>query len=98
MRLGDLAVYYCAAVSVLFIVAYSILAKWWKSDFGKHLFFFMLTVASTFVYWIVVRIFGRFPGWEWFRLGLMLALGVVLTWRVWILVKVQIKGRLDNRA
>lgn len=90
---GDVAMYYCFFVSVVFIFCYAILAKWWKTEFGRHLFFFMLVIALVFTYIASTKIFGRFTGWEWYRLILTLALGGVLTWRVWILIAVQIRNR-----
>lgn len=92
-KLGDFMIYYCATVAVLFVVVYSTLARWWRTSFGQHLFFFMLVVSLIFVYIVITKVFGRFEGWEYVRLLLMLSLAAVLTWRVCILLRVQIEAR-----
>lgn len=92
-KLGDFMIYYCAIVAVLFVVVYSVLARWWRTAFGQHLFSFMLVIALVFIYIVITKMFGRFDGWEYVRLALIGSLATVLTWRVWILLKVQIQNR-----
>lgn len=92
-KLGDWMIYYCAIVAILFVVVYSIFARWWKTSFGQHLFSFMAVIALVFIYIVITKIFGRFHGWEYVRLGLIGSLATVLTWRVCILLKVQLQNR-----
>lgn len=81
----------------MFVVLYTLLARWWKSEFGRHLFFFMLAEATLLDHGLIVGLFGEYPGVELMRAILLWGLAFVMAWRVYLLVKVQIITRRNRR-
>lgn len=79
--------------SNLFVILYSVLARFWKTESGLHIFLFMLTVSLILDHSAIILVFGRYPGSAWVRAFLYPALGAIILWRVLILIRVQLLAR-----
>lgn len=77
----------------LFILLYSILARFWRSVDGWHIFSFMGVIALILNHASLLIVIGRYPGADVVRAVLYPALGLVIFWRVIILLRVQIEKR-----
>lgn len=80
----------------LFVVLYSALARFWRSESGWHIFSFMLMIALILDHSAVSLIFGAYPGRGWARAILYPLFALVLLWRVFILFKVQVMKRVST--
>lgn len=93
---GNVALIASTVLAIAFVALYASTARWWETESGRNVMAFMAVVAVQLTL-SVVRIFSLVRG-EWFlwlRLGTFVFVPVVLAWRLWMLVRVQI---LDNRA
>jgi hypothetical protein len=100
--LGNALLLVSAALATGFVVVYLSVAQWWRSEMGRHLIAFNAVIAA--VLWLsVVRVFV--PGsadlvwFNWLRLVVFAGVPVVLGWRLWMLIKVQMlrRGRAGSR-
>ncbi len=91
--IGDGGYVSAVIASNLFVIMYSLLARFWKAESGWHIFFFMLVVALILDHSAVMIIFPKYPGHLWVRAVLYPSLGIIIFWRVLILIRVQILGR-----
>ena len=90
--------WYLALVSAdVFVLAYSFLARWWRTEFGRHLFIFMLVIALIMNDSTIRFIFGNYPGRLYVSAVLFAGLGLVIAWRVFILFHVQWRERRHAR-
>lgn len=80
----------------LFIILYSVLARFWKTKSGWHIFSFMMSITLLMNHGVVSIFFPGYPGREWVRALLFPILAVVIWWRVLILVNVQIQKRKET--
>lgn len=86
--------WYLALVSAnVFVLAYSFLARWWRTEFGRHLFIFMLVIALIMNDSTIRFIFGDYHGRLYVSAVLFAGLGLVIAWRVFILFHVQWRKR-----
>lgn len=94
--------YYTAdAGATVFILIYMLLAKWWKTPMGRHLFSFMLVIALVLNHGLVAISWDAYRASIWFnivRAGLYWAVAAVIIWRVVILVHVQLQKRRGDGA
>ena len=90
---GDIGFTLATVGANLFVILYSILARFWRTESGLHIFSFMLVVALIMDNAAVLLNFGPYPGALWVRAVLYPALGTVIFWRVFILVRVQVAYR-----
>lgn len=74
----------------LFVILYSVLARFWVAESSWHIFLFMLVVALILDHSAVLILFPKYPGHLWVRAILYPSLAVVIFWRVIILLRVQI--------
>lgn len=79
----------------LFIILYAVLARFWKSKSGWHIFSFMMSITLLMNHGVASIFFPEYPGREWVRASLFPVLAVVIWWRVLILVSVQIQKRKE---
>lgn len=89
---GTFAFFFAVGGANIFIVLYTVLAKWWKKPFGRHLFSFMAVIALALNYIVVQLIWPHAPYRLHTRFFLYAALATVIWWRIIILVTVQIRG------
>jgi hypothetical protein len=96
--IGSASFFIAAIVATVFIVLYPLLAPFYRSEAGWHIFSFMVVVALLLDHGSATLIFGQYPGREWVRgIGFPL-LAIVLTWRVLILIRVQLLRRKMLKA
>jgi hypothetical protein len=82
-----------------FVVLYSVTARWWRSPMGRNVMSLMFVIGAVLDL-SVIRIFV--PGSVdllWFnilRLVVFAFVPVVLGWRLWLLIKVQVLRRRDR--
>lgn len=94
---GDLGFTLATIGANLFVVLYSVLARFWRSGSGIHIYSFMLVMALILDHAAILLNFGPYPGSAWVRAILYPGLGIVIFWRVFILLRVQILVRKDLR-
>ncbi len=87
--IGDAGFTLATVSANIFVVMYAVVAPWWKTPFGRHMFFFMLAVALVLDNATAVLLWPDYPGKLFVRAILYPGLGLVLLWRVIILVDVQ---------
>lgn len=84
--------------SWLFVIGYTILAPWWRTRMGRHLFSFGAMTAGLLTLIIVTALLGRdYPGRAFVRLACYLVLAVVLWRHVYMLVTAQLRAARDDR-
>lgn len=81
-----------------FVIGYTILAPWWRSRMGRHLFSFGAMIAGLLTLIIVTGLLGHdYPGREYVRLTCYLVLAVMLWRHVYLLVTTQIRAAREDR-
>lgn len=92
---GDWAYWLCLIGANFFVIAYALLAKWWKKQMGRNLFFFMLVLALVLDHALIYRLVGEYRGRVFVRAFLNVSAAVVVWWRVVLFIRVQILKRKD---
>lgn len=86
--------------SIGFIVLYTILAPWWRSPLGRNLVAFDAALSLTLLPSVVHHTFGvnsaLSPAFAWFTVGAFAAVPLVIVWRAWILLRVQVGWQDDT--
>jgi len=86
--------------SIGFIVLYTVLAKWWLSPLGRNLVAFDSALSLTLLPSVVHHTFGvssaLSPAFAWFNVGAFAAVPLVIVWRAWILLRVQVGWQDDT--
>ena len=75
-----------------FALAYHIWAPWWRTEIGRNIMTFTLSVAALLLVAVLQVVFG--PGW-WFetaRLLAMVGLSAAVWWRLVMFLRVQLRG------
>jgi hypothetical protein len=92
--IGDVAVFVGAAAATVFVIAYQLVARWWRSEEGRHLMSFTGVIALALDYsaWRVLTAQIRpLPiSVEVIRTLIFCAIAVLMVWRCWILGRRQI--------
>lgn len=68
-----------AIPACLFVLLYGFLAPWYRSLLGFTLFGLMASIAAILVFVVLRRIFGAFPGYEWWAVGVYSIFGIFIT-------------------
>lgn len=80
----------------LFVILYHVASPWWRSEAGRNLMSMMFVIAAVLSL-STVRIVagaGADTGWfVWLRTLVFAAVPVVIGWRLWMLWRVQFRGR-----
>lgn len=83
-----------AALSLVFIVLYQLLARWERSPFGVHTMVSHIILFLILTLGVGASIFGdNFPGRQEMRLLIFLACVVVLIHQIYLLLREQINSR-----
>ncbi len=99
---GDIAAFGLAIGGVLFLLAYSLVAKWWRWREGWFIALSSLGLSSLFWYIAAAR-FGWLPPLDdsstraWLRLTIFGAFGVALLWVSVLLLLAQIEQRRKEK-
>ncbi|MEV0586308.1 hypothetical protein [Nonomuraea sp. NPDC050310] len=76
-----------AVLALACVVAQALLARWWKTGAGRHVFAFQGVLAAVLVLW-TLRVW--FPDIEWIIAARMIAFAcvpLVLSWRLAIILR-----------
>jgi hypothetical protein len=99
-HVGNVLLLLSALLATGFVVLYLFVARWWASEAGRHLMAFNTVIAV--VLWLsVIRVFvpgsANVAWFAWLRTGVFAFVPVVLGWRLWMLVRVQVLDRRYER-
>lgn len=98
---GTVALMLAVIQGVLFLVAYSVLARWWESREGWYLW-----VSSAILAAILAYNYAAIAGWfdlrdpavrDWTRLAIYGGALVIMTWRAVLLLMAQFSDRPVTR-
>lgn len=94
---GDVALLLAVIQGLMFLIAYSALARWWETREGWYLWFSSLILATILAYNYAVIM-----GWfdlsdpavrDWTRLAIYAGALVIMTWRAVLLLLAQFSDR-----
>lgn len=92
--IGDIGVLVGAVAATVFVVAYQLTARWWRSEEGRHMMSFttVIAVALDYASWRVLTAqpWPYPPAVDAIRTGIFCAIAVLMVWRCWILGRRQI--------
>jgi hypothetical protein len=90
------------AASVLFIVTYTALAPWWRSQIGRSLIVLDTGLALVLAPSVLHRLLGvtltTSLGFAWYYLASLALVAGSTLWRTWIVARVQWKARRKPQA
>jgi hypothetical protein len=93
--LGTIGLFLSAALATAGFVGFTALARFWRSQGGWHVFWYMLVVMWVLDLSVVRVLFGDTSWFAWLRAGsLAVGLPLVLAWRAWIIFDLQLLRRL----
>lgn len=90
---GSVLVVVSAVLAWACVIAQALLARWWATAAGRHVFAFQAVLALCLGLWAVRLVW---PEGDWFRLVRLAAftgVPVVLAWRLQIIVQTWRRGR-----
>jgi hypothetical protein len=97
--LGTIGVYASAAAATAGLVGYAVLARFWRSRGGWHVFWYMLMVSWVLDLAVIRNLFGDAPWFAWLRAGTFaVGMPLVLAWRSWIIFDLQLRRRTAGRV
>ncbi|HKS46362.1 MAG TPA: hypothetical protein VJT49_14875 [Amycolatopsis sp.] len=76
-----------------FVVHYSIVYPWWRSEIGRHIVAFSSSIGALLLHSLIAFLFPTWPGRNWIRLALFIALIVVIWWRWVVFIRVRKEDR-----
>lgn len=83
---GDLIMIAAAVGAVVFAVSYSLFFNWRKTAAGRALMYFVWSLIAVFINNTIARLGGvDYPGREWIRFAVYLAVAVTIWRLVWVL-------------
>jgi len=91
--IGSLLVVVTALLAIACVAAQALLARWWSTPAGRHVFAFQAVLALCLGLW-AARLFA--PDGEWFQVARLVAFALVpwvLAWRLLIIVQTWRKRR-----
>lgn len=95
---GSVLVVASAVLALACVAAQAILARWWKTSFGRHVFAFQAVLAVCLTLWTLRLVM---PDAEWFvalRLSAFACVPVVLAWRLIIIVRTWHRQRSEHEG
>lgn len=84
---GSVLVVVSALLAVACVAAQALLARWWKTPSGRHVFSFQVVLAACLALWSVRLVI---PNGDWFEIPRLVAFAgipVVLAWRLQIIIR-----------
>lgn len=91
---GSWLLTYCAVVGTASVIVHA-RVDWRATTLGKHLMYYMAAMAATLDLGIIRFAFGDSAWFQVLRTVVFVAVPVVMTQRLWLLLKAQ-RGRLEN--
>lgn len=87
------------AGDLLFVAAYVITAPWWRSEWGRHMTAFGVSLGAILALSLAYRLFGDYPGRQVLLLVAFGALTLLLWQRAVIVIRAQVAPkRVDQSA
>jgi len=88
-----------AVCGAIFIAAYAILAKWWRSNEGRVLMAFAATITLLCAYtWVVVEIIPDSTFARWARIVGVGIVGVLMLAQTWLLARAQMEHNKSRKG
>jgi hypothetical protein len=95
---GSVLIAVSAVIAVTVVLAHHLLARWWRTEAGRHAFTFEAVLALSLGLWAVRLLL---PEGDWFLLVRLVAFALVpvaLAWRLRIIVQTWRRSRRERRA
>lgn len=97
VQLGNVGVDLSALAATSGLAGFVLLARFWRSRGGWHVFWYMLVLAWTLDLAVVRMLFGDSPWFAWLRaVTFTVGMPTVLVWRSWIIFDLQLRRRLTQ--
>lgn len=97
--MGEVIAYFLLGTLVLglftFVITYAIGSNWRKYVVGRYMLYFILTIAGTFFYILILPLVRFIPGRIYIDLIVLLLLNYGAWKLTWLLRRIQ-KGKFDN--
>lgn len=96
--IGSVLITVSAVLAVTAVVLHQLVARWWKTESGRHAFTFEAVLALSLVLW-TARL--AVPDGDWFVVARLVAFAlvpVVLGWRIRIIVLMWRRGRKRRKG
>lgn len=97
----EAGVWFAFACTVLFVVVYSAVDRWWRHQVGWTMvgldFALFLILVPSLLHYVWGLNLGQ-PGFAWYYAGTLFASGLITLWRAWVICWVQVRGMLARRA
>lgn len=99
MQLGTVGLCASAAIATIGFFGFALLARFWTSRGGWHVFWYMLVIAALLDLSVIRLAFGDATWFAWLRAGILaVGLPLVLGWRSWIIFDLQLFHRPRRRV
>lgn len=95
---GSILIAVSAVLSVTAVVLHQLLARWWRTEAGRHTFTYEAVLALSLTLW-AIRL--AVPEGDWFllvRLAAFALVPVALAWRIRIIVQMWRRSRRERRG
>lgn len=100
--LANLITQYAFWSAVAFIIVYTLLAKWWKSEIGWARVSLdggiALALSPTVAHFIFGLRVDNSTFFDWYAIAAVALVGCVSLWNTAIVIRKQIRGHLDGEA
>jgi hypothetical protein len=81
-----------------FVFRYTTTWPWWRNAIGRSMAAMAVSLGSLLTYFGVVGVWPNFPGHQWVRFGLFVALTVVLVEQVYMFERLRLLIPREERA
>lgn len=97
--IGTALIVVSAVLAIAICVLYHLSARWWESETGRHVMSFTGVIALILTLWTIGALTqtGDRPWWGTVRLAAFTGVPWVLGWRLWLLIKLQIRPGLRSK-
>jgi FtsH-binding integral membrane protein len=97
--LGTIGLFVSAVIATIGFTGFALMARFWTSRGGWHVFWFMLVLAWVLDLAAVAHLFHEHPWFTWLRVGsFAFGMPIVLAWRSWIIFDLQLFRRRQARS
>lgn len=85
------------ASSLIFVITYHLVAKWWSNEFGRSLMIYQVAMTIILGMSALTAIFGRTDWIVAIGLAVFLTIPIALIWRTVVLIKIQRQSKEDQK-
>jgi hypothetical protein len=97
LALADIVIQFAFWSAVAFMVGYTLLANWWKSQVGWARisldFGIALALSPSAIHWLFGARIDNSPGFAWYTIGAIALVGLVSLWNLALVAGIQFKRR-----